>query len=57
MLSSLNKHDYANLLALLQRVPVTGLNEAQALVVLGGKLQTAVQTPDVEAVKEDAKAE
>lgn len=57
MLSELNKHDYANLLALLQRVPVTGLNEAQALVVLGGKLQTALQAPDVVEAKEDAKAE
>jgi hypothetical protein len=45
MLSELNTVDFNNLLALLQRVQVNGLNEAQALVVLAAKLQAAANPP------------
>lgn len=41
----LNQNDYNNILALLQRVTVQGLNEAQTLVVLAAKIQKAANPP------------
>jgi hypothetical protein len=37
--------DYQNLLVLLDRVPVNGMREAQALVVLGEKLRLKIDPP------------
>lgn len=49
-LSPLNAQDYGNLVALLERVQVNGLREAEALVVLAVKLRDAA-SPDLSAAK------
>lgn len=57
----MNVNDYQNILALLTRVPITGLPEAQALVVLGVKIEaeiTRLSKPPVDkdvAEKKDSK--
>jgi hypothetical protein len=45
---SLEKNDYLNLLQLVRRATVNGLDEAQALVVLAVKLQREIEPPAVE---------